>query len=102
MKSSHNTRLCVKAKVWIDGKPKTIIVKGREAQTLLGLSEAGAKGIITLELSSTWALRLSAYIHRLRSQHGLDIQTVREEHDGGWHGRYLLLTDTEILEVWEA
>jgi len=62
--------------------------KGREAQTIRALAEAGDKGVTALELSS-WALRLAAYVNVLRKA-GLDITTVREAHDGGTHGRYIL------------
>jgi len=102
MNSIHNTHLCVKAKAYIEGKPTVFIVKGRAAQTLVALIKARTSGIITLELSSTWALRLSGYIHLLRNNNNLQIETVKEKHDGGWHGRYVLHTHVEILEISEA
>lgn len=72
-----------------------ITVTGREAQTLTALIEAGSKGITALEMSS-WAYRLGAYVHRLRHDYGLDIETVREAHEGGSHGRYILHTPCRI------
>jgi hypothetical protein len=73
------------------------MVTGRNAQALKALVVAGQRGIITLELSNTWALRLGAYIHQLRHDYGLDIETLREPHDGGWHGRYVLHTPCQII-----
>lgn len=99
MNSYHNTRLCVKAKAWHDKKPTIFIVKGQYARTLLTLAKAGPDGITALEVSGTWALRLSAYIHVLRHRYGLDIETLKEEHPGGWHARYVLHTPVEILET---
>ena len=65
---------------------------------LEALIESGKSGVIALELSITWALRLSAYVCRLRGQ-GLDIETIREPHDdmGGWHARYVLHSPVAIL-----
>lgn len=102
MNSSHNTRLRVIAKKYINGKTVTFETTGRNAQTLLALIKAGDKGITALELSNTWALRLSAYIHCLRHVNGLDIITHKEGHDGGWHARYVLITPAEIFEITEV
>ena len=73
-------------------------VAGKDAMTLHALISVGKAGITALEQSNTWALRLGAYIHRLRG-HGLDIDTIREPHDdiGGWHGRYVLNSQVTIL-----
>lgn len=89
----------VRVKLWFDGEPKQYEIKGRPAQTLLALVEAGKRGVTALELSNTWAFRLSAYIHDLRQGYGMDIITQREEHEDGWHGRYVLVTPVEILNV---
>ena len=64
-------------------------VKGQTARTLIALIKAGAGGVTALEVNS-WAYRLGAYVHDLRRRHGLAIETQREVHDGGWHGRYVL------------
>jgi hypothetical protein len=73
-------------------------VFGKDAMALEALIDSGKSGVTALELSNTWALRLGAYVHRLRG-HGLDIETVREAHDdmGGWHGRYILHSPVTIL-----
>ncbi len=70
-----------------DGGP-AFVVAGQEAKTLVALAKAGAAGVTAQEVS-TWALRLSAYVHVLRRR-GLEIEMARESHSGGWHGRYLL------------
>lgn len=70
---------------------------GRVAQTIVALVAAKAKGITAAEMSC-WAYRLGAYVHILRHDYGLDIVTLREEHDGGFHGRYVLITPVEIIE----
>ena len=74
------------------------LVSGKDAMALEALIKARECGVIALELSNTWALRLGAYVHRLRG-HGLDIETLREPHDdiGGWHARYVLHSPVTIL-----
>lgn len=76
-----------------DGQP--FRVKGQTARTLMALVEAGQSGITALEMS-TWALRLAAYILDLRRL-GLLIQMESEPHEGGWHGRYRILSPVRIL-----
>jgi hypothetical protein len=65
-------------------------------RALVALIRAGSKGVTALELSS-WAYRLGAYVHILRHEYGLAIETLREPHDGGWHGRYVLHTPCQII-----
>ncbi len=86
-------------KVWCDGEAKFYWVRGKAAKTLVALVSASGQGITALELSNTWALRLSHYILVLRQDYGMDIQTLREPHDDGWHGRYVLITPVEIIEI---
>jgi hypothetical protein len=77
---------------------QTQTVTGQEARTLLALHAAGPAGITALEIS-TWALRLSHYIFKLRGR-GLSIDMEREEHAGpvsGVHGRYRLQTPIEFV-----
>lgn len=78
--------------------PVPFTVYGQTARTLLALQEAGPKGCTALEVSS-WALRFAAYCHDLKHRHGLSIRTEREEHDGGWHGRHVLETPVDIVEI---
>lgn len=75
-----------------------IAVTGQEARALEALIERGAAGVTSLEVSS-WAYRLGAYIFDLRHDYGLSIDTLREEHDGGWHARYVLRSPVVIAEV---
>ena len=74
-----------------------LCITGRTVQrTVIALLSSGRKGVTALELSS-WAFRLGAYVHILRTQYGLHIETIREEHDGGFHGRYFLKTPVVLL-----
>jgi hypothetical protein len=71
------------------GPDGAFTVTGQTAKALASLMVAGKRGITALEVNS-WAYRLGAYVHQLRHQHGLAIETQREPHEGGWHGRYVL------------
>lgn len=75
------------------GTSREVRVTGQVGRTLRALVEAGPRGITALEMG-TWALRLSHYVFVLRHDHGLDIRTVYERHQGpagdGQHGRYML------------
>jgi hypothetical protein len=74
-----------------------IAINARQLRrALAALIRAGSKGVTALELSS-WAYRLGAYVHTLRHDYGLTIETLREPHDGGWHGRYVLHTPCQII-----
>jgi len=58
----------------------------------------GNRDVTALEVA-TWAYRLGAYVHTLRHRHGLSIETRRELHEGGWHGRYVLCSPVAIGEA---
>lgn len=73
------------------------MVTGQTARALVALVKAGRAGVTALEVNS-WAYRLGAYVHRLRHENGLAIETVREKHDGGWHGRYVLRCAVVLVE----
>ena len=74
-----------------------IAIRARQPRRALSaLINAGSQGVTALELSS-WAYRLGAYVHTLRHDYGLAIETLREPHDGGWHGRYVLHTPCQII-----
>ena len=80
-------------------RERRIIVTGRRyIQALKALVDAGPRGVTALEMSS-WALRLGHYIFILRRTHGLLIETLREDHDGGTHARYRLISDVNIVET---
>ncbi|WP_421695016.1 winged helix domain-containing protein [Aestuariivirga sp.] len=90
-------KLTVTARIVPDGRAFT--VTGRPAETLLSLVEAGPRGITSLEaFQAGWAVRLAAYVHRLRTECGLAIKTSREPHPGGSHGRYILQSPVELME----
>ncbi len=72
-------------------------VRGQTGKSLRALVNAGDKGVTALEVTC-WALRFAAYCHDLRHKHGLTIETLREDHDGGWHGRHVLRSPVTILE----
>jgi hypothetical protein len=74
-----------------------VTLTGQVAKALAALVRAGAAGVTALEVSS-WAYRLGAYVHTLRREFGLAIETVREPHEGGWHGRYVLHSPVVLAE----
>jgi hypothetical protein len=67
-------------------------ITGQKLRTLNALIDAGDKGITALSVSS-WAFRLASYIYDLRHDHGLEIQTIDEPHEGGFHARYRLISN---------
>jgi adenine deaminase len=75
----------------------SFIASGQTAKAIRALVSAGAQGVTALEVA-TWAYRFAAYCHCLRKQ-GLDIETLREDHDGGWHGRHVLHTAVRLEPV---
>lgn len=99
MDSIHNTpAMRLKAKTTFRRNQNTFTLKGQCTRTLHALIHAREKGITALEMSS-WAYRLGAYIHVLRHDYGLEIETLKEQHPGGWHARYVLHTHVEIIEI---
>jgi hypothetical protein len=70
---------------------------GRYGDTLRALVIAGEKGVTPLERP---APRWSHYVHILRREHDLAIETVTECHGGdfpGTHGRYVLREEIKLL-----
>ncbi|MGE0735303.1 MAG: hypothetical protein AB7P50_11175 [Alphaproteobacteria bacterium] len=96
-----SNKLKVRARIAGGDTAREIVASGQEAKALLALAEAGARGVTALECAA-WAYRLAAYAHSLRKRFGLVIVTLHEAHPGGWHGRHVLETAVEILEVMEA
>jgi hypothetical protein len=66
-----------------------LAVSGRIAETLALLIQRGRKGVVAFDFPGGPAFRLAAYIHSLRKI-GLIIETKRDAHAGGTHGRYVL------------
>lgn len=99
----------ITAEIILGIETRNVTVRGQYARMLAALIEAGAKGVTSLDVSRTWALRTSHYIHILRRDHGLPIRMTWEAHDGasgpGRHGRYHLdapariIADTEKREA---
>lgn len=76
---------------------RTFKVVGQYARALDALIIAGNAGTTALEIS-TWALRLSHYIHILRRDYGLSISMELEPHSTGQHGRYFLNSSVKVIE----
>ena len=72
------------------GTDRIIFVRGRDRWALESLIRAGDRGCTPIDHPGP---RWSAYVHDLRHEHGLNIETVTEEHGppfGGTHARYVL------------
>lgn len=78
-----------RASIRAEGPAGRFTVTGQVARALVALVKAGARGVTALEVNS-WAYRLGAYVHTLRHDSGLAIETLREPHENGWHARYVL------------
>jgi hypothetical protein len=80
--------------VTVDGR--TFTLKGRVAWALCELHRAGTRGVTPFDAPGP---RWSAYVHALRREHLLDIETVHEKHGGpfpGQHARYILRSRVHI------
>jgi hypothetical protein len=84
-------------RIVLDDGALSFTVSGQTAKAMRALVLAGKQGVTALEVA-TWAYRFAAYCHCLR-KHGLDIETVREAHEGGWHGRHVLHTAVRLEPV---
>ena len=87
----------VTARILPDGQPFTC--RGQEAQTLLLLHQKGAAGVQAYDFRGGPPFRLPAYCHSLIKHKGLHIETQRVNHEGGWHGRFVLHTAVEIIST---
>ena len=88
-------RLVVIVRAGSDGR--TFTVRGRDAWALLELLKAGARGCTPIDNPGP---RWSAYVHALKTERGLAIETVHESHGGpfaGTHARYVLRSAVAIL-----
>jgi hypothetical protein len=84
-----------------DGSTRRFSTCGRFAMTLKALIEAGAEGVTSMTLAQSWAIRTSHYVYRLRRDHGLMIETIKEPHDGefaGHHARYVLHDRVRVVD----
>ncbi len=101
-RNQKSKRLVVWFKLIKNDQEVVFVLKGQKAKTLKALIENGKKGCTALEISKTFALRLSEYIRALRhdclcGSYNLDIITNKEPNPTGWHGRYVLTDKVEIL-----
>lgn len=88
-------RLEITARFLPDGQSFT--VTGRDAFALDELLAAGLKGCTPITRP---APRWSAYVHALRTERGLNIETVTEPHAGqfaGHHAKYILRSPVEVI-----
>jgi hypothetical protein len=90
-------RLKVTARILPDGLNFTCT--GQEAKTLFLLKQKGAAGVQAYDFRGGPPFRLPAYCHSLIKHRGLHIETQRVNHEGGWHGRFVLHTPIEIIAV---
>ena len=77
-----------------------VIVKGRRAWALDILHRRGELGATPVDAAP--GHRWAAYVHKLKKEHGIDIETIREPHGGtysGFHARYVLRSTIEVLEI---
>jgi hypothetical protein len=88
----------LKLEVIRDDGGAAFIVQGQTAKAIRALVLAGKQGVTAQEVAG-WAYRFAAYCHELRKL-GLDIETIREAHDGGWHGRHVLHTAVRLEPVY--
>lgn len=100
--NNGNQKVTVAFKLTKNDQEVVFVLKGQKAKTLKALIENGKKGCTALEISKTFALRLSEYIRALRhdclcSGYNLNIITNKELNPTGWHGRYVLTDKVEIL-----
>jgi hypothetical protein len=87
-------RVKVNFRILPDGPMQT--AKGQEGRTLLLLHEKASLGVVAYDFRGGPPFRLPAYTWSLMRKFGLNIETRRELHDGGWHGRFVLHTPVEI------
>jgi hypothetical protein len=90
-------RFKVIARILPDGR--TFTATGQEGRSLLLLQRKALNGIVVFDFVGGTAFRLAAYVCSIKQKHGLNIETKRELHDGGWHARYVLHTPIEIIST---
>ena len=88
-------RLTITARLLPDGQH--FIVRGRDAWALSELVRCRQRGCTPIDNPGP---RWSAYVHKLRSEYGLSIETINETHGGlfaGTHARYVLRSQLQII-----
>ena len=89
--------LKVTARILPDGLPFTC--RGQEAKTLLLLGQKGVAGVEADDFRGGPPFRLPAYCLSLIKHKGFVVETQRVNHDGGWHGRFVLRAPIEIIAI---
>jgi hypothetical protein len=95
---TKRSRMVVEAQVQHADAQRRITVNGKEAETLVALVRQ-KPGVSGWDFPGGPPYRLGAYVHDLRHKFGLSIRTDNEPHAGGWHARYVLLSDVEIIAI---
>ena len=90
-------RFEVTACILPDGLPFTCL--GQESKSLLLLHQKGTGGVEVYDFRVGPSFRLPAYCQSLIKHKGLNIETQRVNHIGGWHGRFVFHTPYEITTV---
>jgi len=81
-----------------NSRKRHLALTGRKAWALAELVKAGADGCTPITHPGP---RWSAYVHGLRHEYQLKIDTVHEKHSGpfpGCHARYVLRSDVQVAE----
>lgn len=89
-------RQIVTARVLPDGLPFKVV--GRFGWALKNLVAAGGRGCTPIDHPGP---RWSAYVHKLKREHNLMIETKNERHGGpfpGSHARYVLVSEVELID----
>ena len=87
----------VTARILPDSIPFTL--KEQEAKTLVTLNNLRNQGVTVFDFQGGVGYRLAAYVHTLAKRRFLKIEMMREKHDGGWHGRWFLKSEIEIIAI---
>lgn len=77
-------------------------VTGRDAWALRELVKAGESGCTPID---TPGPRWSSYVHNLRHEHGLIVETITQRHGGpfpGNHARYVLRSNVRLVSNMEV
>ncbi len=82
-----------------DGSERRILLSGRNGWALANLVRSGVRGCTPIDVPGP---RWSAYVHKLRHEFDLDIETIHESHGGtypGTHARYVLRSKVRFPEA---
>ena len=89
-------RIKVNFRILPDGP--MLSAKAQEGRTLLFLHAKASRGVVAFDFRGGPPFLLPAHTWSLKRKFGLNIETRRELHDGGWHGCFVMHTAVEIAE----